>query len=170
MRLFLAIPLSDALKDSVLGLQSAFRAAGVRGRYTRPENLHLTLAFIGEFGDPDLVLEAMETVEFEPFSIEMDKLGRFDDLWWTGFGESAELNALVRRLRRALAEAGIPYDRKKFSPHVTILRRADIPARDRLPDSELAPEAMTVDRFCLYNSTRGKGGMIYTELGSAEAL
>lgn len=166
MRLFIAIPLSNTAVDAIRQIQNSFRTAGVRGNYTSPENLHLTLAFIGEFGDPDLVLDAMETVEFEPFSLMMERLGRFDDLWWAGFADSPELNALVKRLRRALAEAGIPYDRKKFMPHVTILRRADIPSRSHLPQTQLKPQEMMAERVVLYCSTRGKNGMIYTELGS----
>ena len=165
MRLFIAIPLSNTAKDAVRRIQNTFRTAGVRGNYTSPENLHLTLAFIGEYGDPDEVLDALETVEFEPLPLMMDRLGRFDDLWWTGFADSPELNALVKRLRRALAEAGIPYDRKKFMPHVTILRRADVPSRDHLPQAQPA-QRMMAERVVLYCSTRGKNGMIYTELGS----
>ena len=170
MRLFIAIPLDDEMKRFVRNEQAAFRMAGVRGNYTPQENLHLTLAFIGEFSDPDLVLEAMESVEFSPITLTMDRMGRFDDLWWMGFAESFELNALVKRLRRALAEAGIPYDRKRFSPHVTILRRSDIPPRASLPQPQIGSRQMTADRIVLYCSTRGKGGMIYTELGSVEAL
>ena len=166
MRLFIAIPLSNTAKDAVRQLQNTFRAAGVRGNYTSPENLHLTLAFIGEYGDPDKVLDALATVEFEPLPLVMDRLGRFDDLWWTGFADSPELNALVKRLRRALAEAGIPYDRKKFMPHVTILRRADVPSRDHLPQAQPRPQRMMAERVVLYCSTRGRSGMIYTELGS----
>ena len=166
MRLFIAIPLSDAARDAVLRIQNTFRTAGVRGNYTSRENLHLTLAFIGEYSDPDGVLDALETVEFAPLSLVMERLGRFDDLWWTGFADSPELTALVKRLRRTLAEAGIPYDRKKFLPHVTILRRADVPARAGLPPIWPEPQRMTADRVVLYQSTRGKNGMIYTELGS----
>ena len=166
MRLFIAIPLSNTAKDAVRRIQNTFRTAGVRGNYTSPENLHLTLAFIGEYGDPDEVLDALEMVEFEPLPLMMDRLGRFDDLWWTGFADSPELNALVKRLRRALAEAGIPYDRKKFMPHVTILRRADVPSRDHLPQAQPGPQRMMAERVVLYCSTRGKNGMIYTELGS----
>lgn len=166
MRLFIAIPLSNTAKDTVRRIQNTFRAAGVRGNYTSPENLHLTLAFIGEYGDPDEVLDALETVEFEPLPLVMDRLGRFDDLWWTGFADSPDLNALVKRLRRALAEAGIPYDRKKFMPHVTILRRANAPSREHLPQAQPGSQRMTAERVVLYCSTRGKNGMIYTELGS----
>ena len=166
MRLFIAIPLNDEQKRLVRKVQAAFRSVGVRGNYTPEENLHLTLAFIGEFGDPDRVLEAMETVRQAPFSIAMDQLGHFDDLWWMGYAESPELNRLAGQLRHALSDAGIPFDRKRFLPHVTVLRRAQIPPRGQMPRVSVSPQSMRADRICLLSSTRGKSGMIYREEGS----
>ena len=84
MRLFIAIQLSEEMKDLIGNVQDAYRRSGVRGNYTPRENLHLTLAFIGEYGDPDEVLDAMERVSFQPFEITMDRLGSFGDLQWAG--------------------------------------------------------------------------------------
>lgn len=56
MRLFVAIQLSDDMKDSIEGVQDEFYDQGVKGNYTIRENMHLTLVFIGEYGDPDRVL------------------------------------------------------------------------------------------------------------------
>ena len=55
MRLFIAIQLDDTIKNALTGIQAALRAARVSGNYTKIENLHLTLAFIGEYDDPDYV-------------------------------------------------------------------------------------------------------------------
>lgn len=52
MRLFIAALLSEAMKDSVEEVQEELRIQGVKGNYTTRENMHLTLAFIGEYGDP----------------------------------------------------------------------------------------------------------------------
>ena len=59
MRLFIALALGRDQIEAAKDVQAAFRRAGVRGNYTPEENLHLTLAFIGEYSDPDAVLEAM---------------------------------------------------------------------------------------------------------------
>ncbi len=59
MRLFLAILLSDEMKDALIHTQNRWYDAGVRGNYTAEENLHLTLAFIGEYPDAEPVLEAL---------------------------------------------------------------------------------------------------------------
>ena len=62
MRLFIAINLDDNIRDALAEMQESMRRQGVRGNYTKIENLHLTLAFIGEYGDPDAVNEALASV------------------------------------------------------------------------------------------------------------
>jgi 2'-5' RNA ligase len=71
----------------------------------------------------------------------------------------------VRRIRRALAEHDIPFDRKRFSPHITLLRRAS----GKLPGHEIRPAVTRVESISLMRSDRGRNGMIYTELGAIEA-
>ena len=163
MRLFIAIQLSDAMRDAVCEAQEAFVRQGVRGNYTKRENLHLTLAFIGEYADPDRVLEVIDGVPLRPFELRLKGIGAFGDLWWVGLERSETLEAYVRALRHALADAGIPFDRKRFSPHVTLVRRADRGGRD-MPGVAIRRAGMTVDRASLMRSDRGKDGMIYTEL------
>lgn len=165
MRVFVAINLSEEMKEALVDTQRAMRARGVKGSYAPAENLHLTLAFLGEVPDAQPVLDALETVSFRPFEITLSGVGCFDDLWWAGIEASAPLTAVARRVRRALAGHNIPFDRKSFSPHITLLRRASMDARD-VP---LTPAGMRVEAIALMRSDRGKNGMIYTELGSVEA-
>ena len=75
-----------------------------------------------------------------------------------------KLSALAKRVRHALATAGIPFDRKRFNPHITLLRRASV---GKMPPACAAPASMTVNGFSLMRSERGGEGMIYTELGRA---
>ena len=166
MRLFIAIELDEEMRDALTQVQAYLRRRRVEGNYTKPENLHLTLAFIGEYNDPDEVLETLRRVPFAPFSIRLEGFGCFGDLYWCGLAGEAALDAYVRRLRHALADAGLPFDRKRFSPHITLIRRARF---DRLPAAEVPEAAMTVERVSLMRSDRGGSGMIYTQLGTAEA-
>ena len=165
MRLFIAVNLSDEMKDSLIRMQNALYDRGARGNYTPEENLHLTLAFIGEYPDAQPVLDALSAVAFRPFELSLEGMGRFGDLWWAGMRDSVPLTAVVRRLRRALAENGIPFDKKRFSPHITLLRKAS----GALPGIAPEPASMTVTALSLMRSDRGRNGMIYTELGSVEA-
>lgn len=160
MRLFLAIRLSPPMKAALVRAREELYRAEVRGNFTPEENLHLTLAFIGELPEPEPVLEALAPVRFAPFPLRLEGLGCFGDLWWAGMTSSPPLDALARRVRRALAEGGIPFDRKRFSPHVTLLRRA----RGTVPPIRVPEASMTVEAFSLMRSDRGKNGMLYREL------
>ena len=166
MRLFIAIRFNRDMKDALSRMQNSMQRQGVRGNYTPAENLHLTLAFIGEYPDPEDVREVLYGIEFEPFQLRLSGAGSFKGLWWAGLEKSEELEAVVKRLRRGLADAGIPFDRKKFSPHITIVRKPVSPGGS-IPEEVLRdlPEAeMIVDHISLMRSDRGKHGMIYTEI------
>ena len=163
MRLFIAIRLPDEMRKAIVEVQESMRRQGVQGNYTTVENLHLTLAFIGEYSDPGYVLEVMDGVPFIPIELKLKGLGAFGDLWWIGLESSRELENYVRRLRHALAEAGIPFDRKRFTPHITMLRRAcmDLSKARSVPVKSIS---MLSDHASLMRSDRGKAGMIYTEI------
>ena len=164
MRLFIAINLSPEMKNALTDAQRTMYHRGVRGNFTPEENLHLTLAFIGEYPSADAVMDALSSVTFTPFDLALDGVGRFGELWWAGLRESAALTAVVRRVRRALAESGIPFDRKRFTPHITLIRKA---SRDAAGIT-IAPETMTVRTVSLMSSRRGRNGMIYAEVGTIE--
>ena len=166
MRMFIAIQLNDALKNELEDAQLLMRDNGIHGRYTRRENLHLTLAFIGDYPDPYYVKEILEGIAFDPFTIKNKDVGSFGNLWWAGISECRELDLLVRRIRRALADADIPFDRKKFRPHITLIRKPE-PEGAVIPGGAaeyLGYSEMTVDHISLMRSDRTKSGMKYTEL------
>lgn len=165
MRLFIAIQFSPEILDALVGVQSELNSFDVRGRYSPPENLHLTLAFIGEYGNPDAVMDALNSVPFEPFPLRLDRLGNFGDLYWAGIADNPQLAAFVKRLRRALADRNIPFDRKRFSPHITLVRKAEYYGETPLPPVHAPEGEMEVNGVLLMRSDRGKHGMIYTEVG-----
>ena len=150
------------MKDALISVQNEMYDRGVRGNYTKEENLHLTLAFIGEYPHWQPVMNALEAVSFTPFELELHGYGSFGDLWWAGIKDSEPLTAVVRRIRRALSEYKIPFDRKRFSPHITLIRRAN----GQMPGIEIQKAAMIVDSISLMRSDRGRNGMIYTEICS----
>ena len=151
------------MKNTLLSIQEQLRSSNIHGRYTKPENLHLTLAFIGEYSAPDRVLETLSQVRSKPFELRLDRLGSFGQLLWAGAPQSDELRNLAAQIRHLFADADIPYDRKRFSPHITLIREAD---KTALPDIVLPDAGMTVGEISLMRSDRGKRGMVYTEIGS----
>ena len=149
------------MKNALINIQNEMYDKGIRGHFTPEENMHLTLAFIGEYPDTVPVTEALEAVAFTPFDLALEGLGCYGDLWWAGVKDSAPLEAVVRRIRRALADFFFFFFRKKFSPHITLIRKA----RGEMPGLRPETAGMTVNRISLMRSDRGKNGMIYTEVG-----
>ena len=128
----------------------------------------MTLAFIGEHPDPEQVLEAMGKAEFTGFPIVLDEIGLFNNnVLWAGVHGSEQLETLVRRLRYELARADIPFDRKAFLPHVTLVRNVD--DSRGVPETRVPEVSMTVSGISLFRSDRGKRGMAYTEIGTVGA-
>ncbi|MBR4458752.1 MAG: RNA 2',3'-cyclic phosphodiesterase [Clostridia bacterium] len=164
MRLFVGLRPSPEFRDALAETQRRLRGAGVTGRYLDPENLHLTLAFIGMW--PEAVTEVLPAVE-EPFPITLSGLGIFPAarVLWAGVEPSAELRALAGRVRRALAEASVPFDPQGFNPHITLARKPAVPEGVLLPRIAVPRVTMTVREVCLYLSHREESGMAYMVIG-----
>ncbi len=166
MRLFIAIQFDENILDALTDFQADLKSQGVSGNYTKRENLHITLAFIGDYGNPDAVLDAMEQVGFRPLEISLDGVGSFGELFWVGLADNPKLSGYVKRLRRELAEQCISFDRKRFSPHITLIRKYACRGGREIPVSNPPKGSMVATKVSLMRSERGKNGMIYTEIGS----
>ncbi len=161
MRQFIAIQPSPDFLSALSVLQERLRSAGVTARYLEPANLHMTLAFIGEW--PETPVQLLPPVR-QSFPITLSHLGIFQeaDVLWAGVEPSDALNDLAERVRKALAEVEIPFDRKPFVPHITLGRKPRAPVP--LSGIEVPKAAMTVDDVCLYRSEHGP---VYTVIGRA---
>ena len=124
-RLFVALDLPYDIKES---LEPLSRGLG-DVRWLTPDQQHLTLRFIGELDNGRLneVAEALALVAGVPFELRLKGLGHFPPrgeprVLWVGVEKNGELTRLKRRIDRALAQAGLPPEGRKFAPHVTIAR------------------------------------------------
>ena len=164
MRLFIAIVLSDDMKKAVTGTMHELKKAGVRGGYVPAQNLHVTLAFIGETKDAAAIKAAMQTISCKPFRMAFAEMGVFDNLLWVGVKGNQGLNKLAKYVTSALDAAQISYDRKKFVPHITIIRNMGGPWKKVSP-----PKGdMSVKKLSLMKSEQKDGKRVYTEVGSSE--
>ncbi len=167
MRLFIAIRLDDNIKRALIDAQYELRQRSLKGRFTNINNMHLTLAFIGEYNEPEKVLETMDKIQCEPFSLTLGGyIGNFGNLLWAGIEKEPRLEALVKQLRHFLSTEQIPFDRKSFNPHITLIRNA-IGSKE-FADIEVHKASMTVGSFSLMRSNFGRHGAVYTEIGSVE--
>ncbi|MDR1727701.1 MAG: RNA 2',3'-cyclic phosphodiesterase [Acidobacteriota bacterium] len=172
MRLFVAINFSNEVKDALCETIAELRAAALRGRYTARENLHLTLAFIGESNRPEDVLKAMEAVAaeapLETLDITLSDAGVFGgrggDLHWVGVTHTPELESLAARLADALRAKGFAVARNRFTPHVTIGRQVVLAAGAGI---RARPAHMQAAGLSLMRSDRLCGRPVYTEIGFA---
>ena len=160
MRLFVAIQLSDEMKSSITQTMHALKKAGVKGNYVPSQNLHLTLAFIGETREAAAIQEALQTISFKPFRLSLSEMGTFGDLLWVGMKGNQGLSGVAREVRSALDAAGISYDKKKFNPHITIIRKMTgnwktVPA---------TKGEMMVKKISLMKSEVKEGKRVYTEI------
>ena len=168
MRLFIGISPSDDVQQSLVRMQGCLSRHGISGTYLTPDNLHMTLTFIGEYPESDAVLDAMKEVTFDPFRIIYDHIGTFrESIIWGGTEPSEPLEKLVKRLRYRLDKADIPFDHAGFVPHFTLARHADFSRG--IPSAEIVPVPMIVDQMVLFRSDRGKNGMVYTPVGFVDA-
>ena len=165
MRIFIALQFEETFRQALLDVQRALKSCGIKGNYTKPENLHLTLAFIGEYGNPQNILDALDDIAFDPFELSLNGIGRFETILWAGLSASEQLSQNVKRIRRALAEQRIPFDRKKFMPHITLIRQYYLTRGTEFPDIVIPYLRTKISDFSVMRSERGKNGMIYTEIG-----
>jgi 2'-5' RNA ligase len=168
MRLFVALSLPEMVRNRL-----ALLGGGVPGaNWLPPENLHLTLRFIGEVSPPEArdIDGALARLGGEPLRIELAGVGQFGDrrnakVLWVGVRPNPALTALRDRIESALVRAGLPPESRKYFPHVTLarLRNAPVERVGRFLESygDFSLPGFTVDRFTLYSSLRGNQSSVY---------
>lgn len=168
MRCFIAAWPDASTRLALAALSDDVRPRIQHQRATRVDDLHLTLAFIGELADAAVVAvaDAAAGLRFEPLDWRLDTLGFFEQagVVWAGTDVSNEtskpLLALARRLRLILDQMGVTYDRRPLSPHLTLLRGV------RRFDAEhtTPPIVWRIDSIALYRSAGDRSGSRYSRV------
>ena len=166
MRLFFAINFSEETKFQLSNLCDELQAKPARGNFSAPENLHLTLAFLGECDAKQLddAKVALDSLKIEEMDVQIDRLGRFQrdggDIWWAGIAENKTLLTLHKRLTENLTTAGFRLENRKYSPHITLARKVATNVRPW----RIEPFGETIRSVELMKSERVKGKLIYTPI------
>jgi 2'-5' RNA ligase len=131
IRSFLAFDIENAeILEKMKAAQYILLQSGADLKPVQPENIHLTIRFLG-YMPPHLVekvFEEMKKVQFTPFEVHISGLGVFPDLRyprvvWAGITKGAEqLGEIFKQLEPRLQKLGFTPDPKGFSPHLTIAR------------------------------------------------
>jgi len=177
MRLFVAIGLTPEVRTRLARALTVLRGAGGPATWVAPENLHLTLKFLGELPD-SRVSEALEATRRAawrtgPFDLEIAGVSAFPERRPRVIAARASdspptLSRLAGALTDALAPLGVPREERPFKAHVTLGR-----IRERPPNALLhAVTALSGERFgdqavteiALVGSRLGASGAVYTLL------
>lgn len=183
MRCFIALDIDDDIRAALGELQEEIAVgADVRKgdvKWVRPEAMHLTLKFLGEVRDRDVVnvCDAVSAVmvRHKAFDLAIKKVGCFGRrsarVLWVGAGLGCpELLELQQDLEDELDSAGWPKEARKFSGHLTLCRIRNTKAgfvlarmAEQYEDVDLG--AMRCDSVCVYQSQLRPEGPLYTCLG-----
>jgi 2'-5' RNA ligase len=164
-RLFIAVDLPETIKNNL-----SLMAFGIPGaRWVAPEQLHLTVRFIGEvdgglFHD---IQEILDEIHFASFSLQLKGVGYFPPrgaprVLWIGLDKSEPLQLLRKKIDTALLRARIEPEGRKYSPHITLARLKNSPANKIANflsgNSLFRQEPFQVEDFKLYSSVLSPKG------------
>lgn len=169
-RLFVAIDLPASLKELLVSLNPHLAGA----RWVKPEQMHLTLSFLGRVGPiaEDELRERLSAIRFTRFFMPVMGVGSFPAkgpprVLWAGVGTGhPQLFHLHKRVQEAALGAGLEPDLRAWHPHITLARCRDVSAEMVRPflreNAELDAGLVHVESFSLYSSIPGPLGSAYT--------
>jgi len=160
-RLFFALWPSDQVRQSIVDVFSAI-AIPDHSRFIQPENLHITLHFLGQVeSDRRVCLQQVAcALNDKPFVVNLDCLGYFTKakiLWMSCQYLPVELVRLHRDLGESLANCGYQSEFREYKPHVTLMRKC----REPLNANNDFVISWQVDEFALVESISGSDGVRY---------
>ncbi len=128
VRAFIALELSDEIKKELTLAQQVLRECHSRLTFVEPENIHITVKFLGEVNERDLpgVMSALKNITFIPFQISAGKITvnnpRRPHTVWSTINDSGESEKVFRAIEDTLAPLGFSRETRPFTPHATIAR------------------------------------------------
>lgn len=184
MRLFVAIEMDQAIRDRIektrkrLAKETALPHGAVK--WVESENTHLTLVFLGEVADRQ-VMDVCAIVNevcasHRGFELEVKGLGTFGKpvrVVWAGIADSPALKALQRELNRGFEVGGWPVENRGYAGHLTLCRVKLPAAGDMLrnaivPMQDEAFGASFADSVCVFDSHLSGDGPTYTVVHRVE--
>ena len=130
MRLFIAIEIPTNIRTTFAAFLKEMRDIAPRAKWVRPENLHVTLKFLGhtDAGNLEKIQSSLRAVRSAlPVTLELKGLGFFPNenrprVFWAGMESSANLRALAEDIDRTMHPLGFPLENRAFAPHLTLAR------------------------------------------------
>jgi 2'-5' RNA ligase len=184
LRSFIAVEISPNVRARAARLIQELSVTDAKVSWVQPQNLHLTLAFLGDIQmlEVPALCEAMNraVAEMPPFDLEVRGAGAFPDAdrprtIWLGVGYGTEeMVALHASLEEALIDVGYRPEGRRYRPHLTLGRvrqapRNSAPLIKLLEDRrDFIADVMSVADITLFSSELTRNGPVYDALGEAE--
>lgn len=166
MRLFIGINFDEDIKNELFGYIAKLKNLSVKGTFTLRDNIHLSLVFIGETHRKKAVIDAMEEILAEKFTIVINGQGCFrGSTHWIGVEKNPSLERLYRILVKNLIGRGFSIDSRPYVPHITMARRL-VPKGD--VELSVKKKNVLVKQISLMKSERINGELVYTEIYKKE--
>ena len=184
MRVFIAIDIDEQIRKALGSLQNELQSkVDIKKsdvKWVNPDNMHLTLKFLGEIKDQEAVEVCNITKEVasrhENFELDVETVGHFGGrsarVLWVGTGQNSDnLLQLQSDLEEQLASAGWPKETRKFSGHLTLCRVRNSKAGVKLAQmtegyKDFKLGTVSADSVSVYQSQLTPKGPIYTVLGN----
>ncbi len=137
-RLFIALKIPDEVKAKLLNVCYELSESSELFKWEKPEKIHLTLKFIGEV-EEELVSSIAKEIsfveEYNSFNFNVIKFGLFfrndvPSILWAGLQTDGSIHRMVEELNERLSIFSIPVERRKFKPHLTMLRIKKNPGKE----------------------------------------
>jgi 2'-5' RNA ligase len=179
VRLFAALDLPDQVRHSIAELIAKLQSKSRSPRWIKPENLHITLKFIGHVGNEKLepIRNALSLIHAtQPVELHFRGMGFFPNerrprAFWCGIASSSNLGELAANIDRALVPLGIEAETRPFTPHLTLARfkseegiREVVQAATDMKSTDFG--AATETNFHLYESLLKSTGAQYNRVAS----
>ena len=176
IRTFIALELPDELKEKLIQIRNEFYTDDRKIRWEAKNKLHLTLKFLGDTEKSkihkiwDEVLKVLE--QFKSLTMTFNGFGIFKRdgqprIFWAGFDENKVLENLTKEIDNRCMQFGFPVEKRKFSPHLTLLRikgNEKIDLIYKIVNTKFEPVNFVADTITFYKSELKPSGSEYAVL------
>lgn len=162
MRVFIAVEFSEETLNYFESLQEELKKE-IRGRSMSRNNLHMTLAFLGdvEFDKIQELIKAFKKITFPPISLTTKSLNTFGEgTLVVSFFDEPILTEYRNRIVQLLSDLSIKYDEKRFVPHLTLFRKSN-----KKIYREITPYCAIIKNVHIFSSVLTSDGAIYDIIG-----
>jgi 2'-5' RNA ligase len=178
IRTFICIELPDELKTRIGEIQAQLKPYSSGISWVRPQNIHLTLKFLGNVEEAQIDALGKRVsemaVHYTPFTLIPEGKGVFPHeksprVFWIGIGDdSGKLVQLAERIEEGLVQFGFEKEKRPFKPHLTIARVRPFRKPKELTPAFLATafssNPFEVDHITIMRSDLEPTGAVYTPL------